>query len=121
MNRTTVPYQWYIQNAPPLTPPLIWYGTVVRFIGTVSGYGWYGSSVPTNGTNRTNRTNQPYQPYQPTIPTVRTRENTFPNRTVPYILEISLSPLAPILDLANVSYYAQAGWSHGRVSIFHGH
>ena len=56
----------------------------------------------TNEPYRTNRTNQPYQPYQPTVPTVRTRENTFPNRAVPYILEISLSPLAPILNLANL-------------------
>ena len=60
---------------------------MVRFIGTVGTVQAYQQTVPT----------------VPTVPTtVRTRENTFRNRTVPYILEISLSPPAPILDLAKL-------------------
>ena len=59
---------------PPLDPPLIWYGTVVRFTGTVGTVGTVGkrtkrtlSSVPT----------VPYHMYQPyrtkkTKPTSRT-------------------------------------------------
>ena len=63
-------------------------------------YQAYQPTVPTAPTNRTNCAKQPYKPYQPTGPSVRTRENTCTSNTVPYILEISLSPLAPILDLA---------------------
>ena len=49
-------------KCPPLDPPLIWYGTVVRFIGTVQAYQQTVPtvpSIPTNGTNRTN--NRTYQ------------------------------------------------------------
>ena len=76
MNRTTVPYQikggvkggafWILVHPkrPPLDPPLIWYGTVVRFIGTVGTVGTVGKrtkcallSVPTVPT-------VPYQAYK---------------------------------------------------------
>ena len=72
----------------------------------------YHPTVPTVPPNRTNRTNQPYQPYHTTVPTVRTRENTCTDRTVPYILEVSLSPLAPILDLANSSTLVAVAFGH---------
>ena len=70
-------YAWYgrvgtLCIGTSMTPPLIWYGTVVRFIGTVGKVGTVGKrtkrtllSVPTVPTNRTNRINQPYQPYVP--------------------------------------------------------
>ena len=66
-------YAWYgrvgtLCIGTSMTPPLIWYGTVVRFIGTVGKVGTVGKrtkrtllSVPTVPTNRTNRTNRTYQ------------------------------------------------------------
>ena len=42
MNRTTVPYQIKGGVKGGAFWMYHWYGTVVRFIGAVSGYGWYG-------------------------------------------------------------------------------
>ena len=42
VNRTTVPYQIKGGVKGGAFWMYHWYGTVVRFIGAVSGYGWYG-------------------------------------------------------------------------------
>ena len=93
MNRTTVPYQikggvkggafWMYQypKRSPLDPPLIWYGTVVRFIGTVGTVGKRTKcallSVPTVPT-------VPYQAYKAYQP-YRTKRTKRTKRSVPIL------------------------------------
>ena len=85
-----VPYPWYALFAWRYG----WYGT----IGTVRlvRYGTPCHAYQPHRTKRTNRT-------KPTVPTVRTRESTRRNRILPYMFDILLRLLAPILNLANCS------------------